>query len=194
MQRQPHRRLMAIALVLLAFILASCNFESSSPPSQSKMPLPAAPTDASILTNYVSTVSFTALGGIVGSYSIRSAPPISMLRHGHQEFTIDLTHTGKAIFLAFFGYMGPGTYKLSHETNGGDVRITFGSASWDLSLNPKAYCTLTISSDTPTSSMGVDKMRGSFSCPMLTPSAPGHAEQPITVHNGTINVFIMIVS
>jgi len=101
-----------------------------------------------------------------------------------------------SIFLAFYGYHGPDTYTLSEDINGGDVRIDFDheSASWDLSLRPKAQCTLTITSDTPTMDVGIDRMKGAFSCPLLPSSSPNHPQQPVAVSNGHIDVAIIVES
>jgi len=98
-----------------------------------------------------------------------------------------------SIFLAFYGYHGPDTYTLSEDINGGDVRIDFDheSASWDLSLRPKAQCTLTIASDTPILHVGIDRMRGAFSCPLLPSSSPTHPQQPVAVSSGHIDVAII---
>ena len=158
------------------------------------------PTNATTIANDVSTVSFTLSGASAyqysGAYIIHASLPTSKLRHGHREFTIDVAHAGMSIFLAFYGYQGPGTYTLSEETNGGDVRIDFDqeSASWDLSLWPRAQCTLTITSDTPSMYVGIDRMKGAFSCPMLPSSSPNHPQQPVAVSNGHFDVAIIVES
>lgn len=146
--------------------------------------------------NDASTVSFTLHGGATGAYSIHASFPTSKLRHGHREFTIDVADAGMSIFLAFYGYHGPGVYTLAEEINGGDVRIDFNreSVSWDLSLRPQAQCTLTVTNDTPTIYGGVDRMRGTFSCPLLSSSSPSHPQQPVAVSNGSIDVAIIVES
>jgi len=147
-------------------------------------------------TNEMSTVSFTLKGGVTGEYMIHDPAPTSKLRHGHREFTIDVAHAGMSIFIAFYGYHGPGTYTLSEGINGGDVHIGLdqGLASWDLSLRTKAQCTLTITSDTPTMSIGIDRMEGAFSCPLLPSSGPNRLLQPVAVNNGHIDVAIIVES
>lgn len=196
------RVLMGIALLLL--MLVSCgeagntsNTETHAPgitASQANGNPAGADTPSPV--NNVSTVSFTIAGGATGSYTISSSVPTSKLRHGHREFTIDVARAGKSIVLAFFGYNGPGVYTLSGGTNGGDVRIDFGqgNASWELSLNEYAQCTLTITSDTPTQYAGIDRMKGSFVCPMLLSSDPGVSKRPIAVSNGSIDIFILVES
>ncbi len=213
-----HRRwchwLGATGMVLL-FLLSGCSNAGNSPemvqktPAKTGSPLPVvsggrpSTTNDTTVANEVSTVSFTLHGAILrsayqysGVYMIRASLPTSKLRHGHREFTIDVAHAGMSIFLAFYGYYGPGTYTLAEDINGGDVRIDLNheSASWDLSLKPKAQCTLTITSDTPTMYVGIDRMRGAFSCPLLSSSSPNHPQQPVAVSSGHIDVAIIVES
>jgi hypothetical protein len=185
--------------MVLLFLLAGCGNAGNSPGvvQQKTGPLETGspfPTDATAVANEVSTVSFTLHGGVTGEYMIRASFPTSKLRHGFREFTIDVADAGMSIILAFYGYHGPGTYTLARDSNGGDVRIGFDqeSASWDLSSSsPKAQCMLTIASDTPTMYAGLDRMRGSFSCPLLPSSSPTHPQQPVAVSSGRIDVAII---
>src|SRR6266446_8150592 len=206
-----HRRwchwLVPTGMVLL-FLLAGCGNAGNSPGTVQKTPAKTGPplpvvsgdrpstTHATTVANDVSTVSFTLNGGVTGVYMIHASLPTSKLRHGHREFTIDVAHAGMSIILAFYGYHGPATYTLSEVSNGGDVRIDFDheSASWDLSLKPEAQCTLTIASITPTLHVGIDRMRGAFSCPLLPSSSPNHPQQPVAVSNGHIDVAIIVES
>ena len=202
-----HRRwchwLEATAMVLL-FLLAGCSNLSNSPGAVQKTPAQTGPletgspfpTNATTVANGASTVSFTLYGGVTGVYAIHASSPTSKLRHGHREFTIDVEHAGMSIFLAFYGYHGPGTYTLSEDINGGDVRIDIDheNASWDLSLKPKAQCTLTITSDTPSMYISIDRMLGTFSCPQLPSSSPNHPQQPVAVSSGHIDVAIIVES
>src|SRR6266849_5107926 len=214
-----HRRwchwLGATGMVLL-FLLAGCGNADNSPgmvqktPAKTGSPLPftsrgrPSTTNDTTVANDVSTVSFTLHGAILrslrsayqysGVYTIHASLPTSKLRHGYREFTIDVAQAGMSIILAFYGYHGPGTYTLSRDINGGDVRIGFDqeSASWDLSSSsPKAQCMLTIASDTPTMYAGIDRMRGAFSCPLLPSSSPTHPQQPVAVSSGHIDVAII---
>ena len=206
-----HRRgchwLVPTGMVLL-FLLAGCGNAGNSPGTVQKTPAKTGPplpvvsgdrpstTNTTTVANDVSTVSFTLSGGVTGVYMIHASLPTSKLRHGHREFTIDVAHAGMSIFLVFYGYHGPDTYTLSEDINGGDVRIDFDheSASWDLSLRPKAQCTLTITSDTPTMDVGIDRMKGAFSCPLLPSSSPNRPQQPVAVSNGHIDVAIIVES
>jgi len=185
--------------MVLLFLLAGCGNAGNSPGVVQKKTGPLetgspSPTDATAVANEVSTVSFTLHGGVTGEYMIHASFPTSKLRHGYREFTIDVAQAGMSIILAFYGYHGPGTYTLAGDINGGDVRIGFDqeSASWDLlSSSPKAQCTLTIASDTPTMYAGIDRMRGAFSCPLLPSSSPTHPQQPVAVSSGHIDVAII---
>jgi hypothetical protein len=189
-----------IALVLLA----GCANMSSNPgvaqktlastgPIEIGSPLP---TNIASIANEVSTVNFTLRGGVAGAYTIRASLPTSKLRHGYREFTIDVAEASMSIYLAFYGYHGPGSYTLSEGRNGGDVRINFyqQEASWDLSLQPEAQCALTVTSVTLTSYAGLDRMKGTFSCPLLPSSSPNHPQQPVVVSNGHIDVAIIAES
>jgi len=185
--------------MVLLFLLAGCSNAGNSPGVAQIGPLETGspfPTNATTVANGASTVSFTLYGGVTGVYTIHASLPTSKLRHGYREFTIDVAHAGMSIFLAFYGYHGPGTYTLSADINGGDVRIDFDhdSASWDLSLTPKAQCTLTITSDTSTIYVGIDRMLGTFSCPQLPSSSPNHPQQPVAVSSGHIDVAIIVES
>jgi hypothetical protein len=53
---------------------------------------------------------------------------------------------------------------------------------------------LTITSDTPTLHVGIDRMRGAFSCPLLPSSSPTHPQQPVAVSNGHIDIAIVVES
>ncbi|HZU00341.1 MAG TPA: hypothetical protein VFA10_11795 [Ktedonobacteraceae bacterium] len=203
MPMRGYHWLVSTGMVLL-FLLAGCGNAANSPevaqetPVQTGLPETRSPfpTNATPRATDVSTVGFTLSGGVTGAYIIQASSPTSKLRHGHKEFTIDVAHAGMSIFLAFYGYSGPGTYTLSEDINGGDVRIDFdqGSASWDLSLRAEAQCTLTITNDTPTLSPGIDRMRGTFSCPLLPSSSPNHPRPPVTLSNGQIDVAIIVES
>ncbi|MFL5690387.1 MAG: hypothetical protein ACJ795_01150 [Ktedonobacteraceae bacterium] len=196
-------QLVSTGMVLL-FLLAGCGnagnssglVQNTSAKSQPLKTVSPFPTNTTTTADGESTVSFTLYGGVTGPYSIHASLPTSKLRHGHREFTIDVAHAGNSIFLAFYGYHGPGTYTLSEDINGGDVRIDFDkeSVSWDLSLKPKAQCTLIITSDIPTMYVGIDRMRGAFSCPQLPSSSPTHPQQPVAVSNGHIDIAIVVES
>ncbi len=198
MSRRWYHWPVSIGMVLL-FLLAGCGNAGNSPGVVQKKTGPLEtgspfPTDATAVANEVSTVSFTLHGGVTGEYMLHASLPTSKLRHRYREFTIDVAQAGMSIILAFYGYHGPGTYTLSRDIDGGDVRIAFdqGSASWDLSSSsPKAQCMLTIASDTPTMYAGLDRMRGAFSCPLLPSSSPTHPQQPVAISSGRIDVAII---
>ena len=187
--------------IVLLFLLTGCGntgnnsvvAQKQTGPLQTSSPSPTATTP---LASNMSTVSFTLHGGVMGVYTIRASLPTSKLRHGYREFTVDVANADMSIYLAFYGYHGPGTYTLSEVVNGGDVRINFyrRSVSWDLSLRPEAQCALTITNDTPTLYAGIERMTGAFSCPLLPSSSPNHPLQPVTVSNGHIDIAIIAES
>ena len=190
--------------MVLLVLLAGCRPVGISPEGVQKTPANTGPletgsplpTYAPTVANELSIVSFTLSGGVAGAYSVHASLPTSKLRHGHREFTVDVADAHVSIFLAFYGYHGPDTYTLSEDINGGDVRIDFNRevTSWDLSLRSQAQCLLTITSDTPTLDAGIDRMRGTFSCPLLPSSSPNHPQQPVAVSNGCIDVAIIVES
>jgi len=206
MSRRWCHQLVSTGMILF-FLLAGCGNASNSAGLVQKKPTKTgllvtgspSPTNTPPVTDDVSTVSFTLHGGVTGTYIIHAALPTSKLRHGHREFTIDVANAGISIFLAFYGYHGPGTYPLSEEINGGDVRIDFDRENgehifWDLSLKPKAQCALTITSDTPSMYVGIDRMRGAFSCPLLPSSKLDHPQQSVAVSNGHFDIAIIVES
>lgn len=192
-----------LAVLLLCLLLASC----AHPAPATQTPSPSLPnagtrqagnssdTGNTITSdNNTSTVHFTLTGALTGTYTITSNPTLSKLRHGHKEFTIDLTNHQQTLFIAFYGYDGPGTYTLTNTLNGGDIRLDMGRGSWDLALQPKASCTLTILNETPTNETGLHKMTGNFSCPLLVAASTNQTTSPLTVNNGSFDIFIIIES
>jgi hypothetical protein len=144
----------------------------------------------------MSTISFKVDGTVSGSYMLRSLATTSKLRHGHREFTIDIASGDRSIFLAFYGYDGPGTYKLTGHENGGDVRIDLGGkmAAWDLPMKQGVGCTLNVTSQVASSSDGIDRMRGNFTCPILTATVVQRNGQSIMVSNGQFDLLIVVES
>jgi hypothetical protein len=155
-----------------------------------------AATSANLAADTTSVASFTIAGGSSGTYNITTTLPTSKLRHGHKEFTIFLANAGKSLIIVFYGYSGPGTYTLTNEQNGGEVRIAFDqqAASWDLALRPHNSCTLVIASDVPTGQAGLDRMKGSFTCPVLVSSNPQRPEKPIMVDRGQFDIAMIVES
>ncbi|SRR6266567_9362395 len=144
----------------------------------------------------MSMISFRIDGTVSGSYTLRSSTTTSKLRHGHREFTIDIASSSQSIFLAFYGYDGPGTYRLVGHENGGDVRIDLGGkmAAWDLPMKQGVGCILNVTSQVASSSDGIDRMRGNFTCPILTATVAQRNGQSIMVSNGQFDLLIVVES
>src|SRR5258708_32316508 len=135
----------ATGMVLL-FLLAGCGNAGNSPGAAQKAPARTGSLEtgspsssiATILANEVSTVSFKLNGGVTGVYMIQASLPTSKLRHGYREFTIDVADAGMSLFLAFYGYHGPGTYPPTEDINPGAEPTYFDHDSTppDLSFIP----------------------------------------------------------
>jgi hypothetical protein len=193
-----HRRFLGFSCLIVIVLLTSCasvdsRMERTSPTSTV---LQSISTSTETKVRQESTINFTLSGGNAANYTLHTASPISKLRHGHYEFTIDMTDTKYSIFIVFYGYQGPGNYTLAKTVNGGDVHISLGDTapSWDLSLQPKASCAMTVQSDTPTSIAGIDRMQGTFTCPLLFSSNPKYPQPSVTVHNGSFDIAIIVES
>ncbi len=185
--------------VLLAGLLVCwlCSTGCTTPyTAASATPGPTPVTTHTTVINAVSTTHFTLTGGQNASYTLRTTTPDSELRHGHREFTILLRTQQTSLFIVFYGYQGPGTYTLTDSLNGGDVHIGLqkDTISWDLLMQLTAHCSLTVSSDTLQGNSGLDRMRGSFACPLLFSSSPNHPQKPIQVSNGTFDIAILVAS
>jgi heme/copper-type cytochrome/quinol oxidase subunit 2 len=148
------------------------------------------------MAHAISTIGFTATGGLDGAYTLRTSHTISMLRHGHKEFTIDVVDGTKTVFLVFYGYSGPGSYRLSNPLNGGEAHISFGTpqTTWDLTATPGAACALNVISDQPGQYPGIDSMRGTFACPHLDPVSSNQHIAPLSISKGYFNILIQVQS
>lgn len=159
-------------------------------------PAQATRTPVPTMADTTSTLSFTAKGGLNGTFVLHTRNTISMLRHGHKEFTIDVVDGTKTVFLVFYGYSGPGSYRLSNPLNGGEAHISFGSeqTTWDLAATPGVTCDLTITSDRPSQYPGIDSMQGSFACPRLASVSANQRIAPLSMIRGDINILIIVQS
>lgn len=183
------------SICLIVLLLVGCGTTPDATPGGGDVGTrkQTATTDA---TKMVSTISFRIDGAVRGSYTLRSSTTTSKLRHGHREFTIDIASGDRSIFLAFYGYDGPGMYKLAGHDNGGDARIDLGGtlAAWDLSMKQGSACTLNVTSQVASGQGGIDRMRGNFSCPMLTATTAQRNGQHISVSDGQFDLWIVIES
>lgn len=184
--------------LLLLLVLTGCAYSDASPAARTATQTGenTSSATATARANNTSTASFTLSGGKTASYTLRTSAPASELRHGHREFTILLKDAGVSLFIVFYGYQGPGNYTLMDSVNGGDVHIGLeqDTISWDLMMQPTERCELHVTSDIPTRSPGLDRMRGSFTCPRLPSSSPAHPQQPVTVNNGSFDIAMLVTS
>ena len=179
----------------LLFCLAGCG-QTGATSSIAQTASRATSTSAVSHSQIVSTASFTLTGGENASYTLRATMPTSKLRHGHREFTINLESAGISLFIVFYGYQGPGSYTLTNTVNGGDTHIGLQNdeRSWDLFMQPTASCGLVVTSETPTSTTGIDELRGTFACTRLFSSSPADPQQPVAVQHGTFDLAIIVES
>ncbi len=200
MRVQWSLKLVYAVIAMVALPLTSCANGQSYTPSRSNANQPGhAATNSSTSSSSSATnaTSFSFSQNAYKSsptYTIHSTASLSKLRHGHQEFTINLANANSSLIIAFIGYSGPTSYTLSNRTNGGDVRITLGQQYWDLSLTPTASCSLTVLSDIPTQQPGINRMQGKFACPILPPGGLDKTAHAVTVTNGTFDVLILVES
>jgi hypothetical protein len=181
-------------IVLLTGCSHANNTAQNAAPSSTTGP--HASTAVSAPVNQESTIRFSLSGGKSASYILHAATPISMLRHGHREFTIDIVDAKLSIFIVFYGYQGPGNYTLAKTTNGGDVHFSLGDAApaWDLSLQPQASCALAVQRDAPTALAGLDRMQGTLTCLRLFSSNPIYPQSPVTLQNGSFDLAMLVES
>lgn len=189
--------LFCAVMAAVALLLASCaDGQSYSAISSNADQTVHTTASAPISSPAANATSFSFSHGAQSSplYTIHMGTPLSKLRHGHQEFTINLANGDKSLIIAFIGYSGPASYTLSNRTNGGDVRITLGQQYWDLALIPADSCSLTILSDIPTAQSGLHRMQGRFACPTLPPGGVDKPAHAVTITDGTFDVLIIVES
>ena len=200
MRVQWSLKLVYTVLAVVALPLASCANGQSDAPSRSNANQSGHATINSSTSSSSPAANATSFSFSQNAYkssptyTIRTTTSLSKLRHGHQEFTINLANANSSLIIAFIGYSGPTSYTLSNRTNGGDVRITLGQQYWDLSLTPTASCSLTVLSDIPTQRSGIDRMQGKFACPLLPPGGLDKTAHAVTITNGTFDVLILVES
>ena len=187
------RRLTFLSLFML-LVMAGCGSPGIAPSKRAASLADSTATAPQVSSD--SRVTFTLTGGQNASYTLYAAMPTSKLRHGHREFTIDVVDADLSLFIVFYGYQGPASYILSSAVNGGDVHIGLQNDefSWDLYMQPTASCSLIVASETPTNSVGLDRLKGSFACAHLLSSSPEHPERPVTVKNGSFDIAIVVES
>src|SRR6266496_21420 len=164
------RRLTFLSLFML-LVIAGCGSPGIAPSKRAAPLADSTATAPTVISD--SRVTFTLTGGQNASYTLNAAIPTSKLR---------------------YGYQGPANYILSNAVNGGDIHIGLQNDefSWDLFMQPTASCSLIVASETPTSRVGLDRLKGSFACAHLLSSSPEHPERPVTVTNGSSDIAIVV--
>jgi hypothetical protein len=180
---------LGLSMGVVCALLSACIIAPNAPQT-----LSASHTDATQTPPELSTATFFFAGFSQDVYRLQMPTPISKLRHGHAEFTIDIVDGERSLIIVFIGYMGPATYQLTNRINGGDVRITLKQQYWDLSLVPTLTCTLVINSDEPTTTPGLHRMHGHFSCPTIPAGRFNTSKQAVTITNGQFDTAIIVES
>lgn len=205
--RKSHARLIVILAVVVGVVIGTTigifAFTRKGPAHTAGGP---SPTSTSGNTGkIVGNVSFTASGGLQGSFTISlpdTATPASSIQKGASASVLELVVNNATMNfqLELSPYPGPGSYTLlplqtkpAPGRFNGTVSISNQQNSW--SLHPPAQCSVTIASDT-TLSIQVQKMplhevKGGFACPALASDAGGAA--PLKVSQGQFDVYVEVL-
>ena len=151
--------------------------------------LPAPGPDSALVVTSSAGSSQTTI-----SYHLLDYGQRSLLRHGHREFTVDLEDGTTSLIIAFYGYNGPGSYRLQNGVNGGDVRLAAGKQYWDLALQPQASCTLRILSQSPTAQADIDRLRGNVVCPLVAAGPANETSKPVALRIDDLTISLRIAS
>src|ERR1051326_7578948 len=142
-----------------------------------------------------STLSFTASGGLSGSYSIND--PGRGSNYGTQALGVIVGDQNWYFTMSFRPYPGPGTYSFSNIPSSppwGSVEFASsdGTKAWQL-IQP-ATCQVTVTSDTAfktvKGSPPYHEVKGTFACPSLTSTT----ETALAVSNGQFDIVALVAS
>lgn len=145
-----------------------------------------------LINPLTSVVSFTAAGGLSGSYTLSDKDAASTIGTSASGKALSLTVKDQdwIFVLGYSPYTGPGIYTAAYTagsstTGGVSLVSTDNTKMWR--LMPPSSCHLTIASDTPLNVSGTvyHKIKGSFSCSSL---ASLLSSAPLTISNGQIDV------
>jgi hypothetical protein len=180
-----------LAVVGLALLLTACGSGDAptgptGTPTPTPIPFPAQ-----------STVSFTASGGLSGSYTIND--PGTGSTYSNQALNVVVGDQDWFFTLSYHPYPGPGTYSFSNiSTNASWGSVAFsskdGTKAW--LLLSSATCQLAVTSDidlkTPASGPQYHEVKGTFSCPTLTPPPP--SGDPLAISDGQFDVVAQVAA
>jgi hypothetical protein len=178
-----------LAVMGLALLLAACGSGDTpngpqGTPTPTPIPFPAQ-----------STVKFTASGGLSGAYTISDTGIGST--YGNQALVVIVGDQDWFFTLSYRPYPGPGTYSFSNtptSASWGSVAFSSkdGTKAW--LLLAAATCQLAVTSDidlkTPASGPQYHEVKGTFSCPTLTPPSG----DPLTISDGQFDIVAQVVS
>ncbi|MEO8971836.1 MAG: hypothetical protein ABI406_09595, partial [Ktedonobacteraceae bacterium] len=148
--------------------------------------------------NTTSTLSFTAAGGLTGSYTFSDGTPGSNYNKLLGLLVDGQIHSQNWVFiLQYSDYTGPGNYTLkftpANPPSGSVTLLSNDNASKRWSLMPPSTCQLSITSDTSLNTGGgsahYHEVKGSFSCPLLV----SQSSSPLTISKGQFNVVAPVV-
>lgn len=152
----------------------------------------------------VGNVSFTASGGLQGSFTISlpdTATPASSIQTGASTSVLEVVVNNATMNfeLELSPYPGPGSYTLlplqtkpAPGSYNGTVSISSQQNSW--SLHPPAQCSVSVASDTllpiQVQKKPLHEVKGGFACAALASNAGGAA---LKVTQGQFDVYVEVL-
>jgi hypothetical protein len=201
MRKLFYHWLISLGMFGLIIILASCGGSSTGSTT-------GTPGNGSTPSgDTTSTVSFTASGGLTGSYTLNAGESSQLLTTSkNKQLTINAVGGGLSANIVVLPYTGPGSYTLSNKyfaDNSQKETIDFqkGQKVWGgyIRLSPSWTCSLTIASDTATTLTvsgqvytNFRKIKGSFSCSQVLSAL--NTDPPVNLSNGQFDVFAQTVT
>ncbi len=193
-QRSSWRLL--IGIVGFVLLVSACEGSSGGPtgatsstPTATSTPAPA--TNASSPTK--STVTFTASGGLTGTYTISDNDRGS--NYG-KALTILVGDQNWNFSLSYSAYTGPKSYTFKFDASNppwGSLVLASKDGTKRWSLTPATSCQMTVTSDTTLAAgggPGHHEVKGSFSCPSLAPISTSAA--PLVITNGQFDIVALV--
>jgi len=179
----------------LMIILAACgggspNSTTGTNGTSSPHATNTAPSSGSGNIPTKSAVSFTASGGLTGTYTISDNNTAS--NYAKKAFGIVVQNQSWVFTLSYTSdYTGPGTYTIKFAPITGSVVFSSvdGTKRWE--LDPPSSCQLTVTGDTALNAEGTQyhEVKGSFSCPSLA----SQSSSPLKLTNGQFDIVALVV-